>query len=204
MFHDLVVAHFDVVVAVVLSEESQQTLRLCRSCLTNKLPPLLSLVAESSLEAISSEQCMNQALQEVDSEIASISPAPPNSAQRISLLREIRQEFLLACHMHKLVSKAGVASILGASPTPKQQMGGHYSKDELVQQIRTHPSRADRLVSEVCTMQGNAGYIVQALVEVRMGTWPIETCADRCQGHAQILSKQGDRTIERAVQFDRS
>jgi mediator of RNA polymerase II transcription subunit 5 len=170
MFHDLIVAHFDVVAAVVLSEESQQTLRLCRSCLTNKLPPLLSLVAESSLEAISSEQCMNQALQQVDSEIASISLAPPNSAQRLSLLREIRQEFLFACHMHKLISKPGVTSLLGVSPTQKQQMGGHYHKDELIQQIRTNHSRADRLVGEICTMQGNAGHIVQALVEVSTGT----------------------------------
>jgi mediator of RNA polymerase II transcription subunit 5 len=170
MFHDLIIAHFDVVAAVVLSEESQQTLRLCRSCLTNKLPPLLSLVADSSLETISSEQCINQALQQVDSEIASISLAPPNSAQRMSVLREIRQEFLFACHMHKLISKTGVTSILGVSPTQKQQMSSHYPKDELVQQIRTNHSRADRLVGEVCTMQGNAGHIVQALVEVSTGT----------------------------------
>jgi mediator of RNA polymerase II transcription subunit 5 len=167
MFNDLIVAHFDVIAAVILSEESQQALRLCRSCLTNKLPPLLSLAAESSLEAISSEQCLNQALQQVDSEIASISLATQNSGQHMSLLREIRQEFLFACHLHKLISTTGVTSMLGVSPTQKLPMGGHYVKDDLVQQIRTSHSRADRLVGEVCTMQGNAGHIVHALVEVR-------------------------------------
>lgn len=167
MFNDLIVAHFDVVAAVVLSEESQQTLRLCRSYLTNKLPPLLSLAAESSLEAISSEQCLHQALHQVDSEIASISLATQNAAQNISLLREIRQEFLLACHLHKLISTTGVTNMLGVSPTQKQPTGGHYVKDDLVQQIRTSHSRADRLVGEICTMQGNAGHIVQALIEVR-------------------------------------
>jgi mediator of RNA polymerase II transcription subunit 5 len=167
MFNDLIVAHFDVVAAVVLSEESQQALSLCRSYLTNKLPPLLSLAAESSLEAISSEQCLNQAIQQVDSEIASISSATPNSIQQVSILRDIRQEFLLACHLHRLISTTSVTSILGASPTQKQPTGGHYIKDDLVQQIRTNPSRADRLVGEISTMQGNAGHIVQALVEVR-------------------------------------
>jgi mediator of RNA polymerase II transcription subunit 5 len=166
MFSDLVVAHFDIVAADVLSEESQQALRLCRSYLTNKLPPLLSLAAESSLQAISSEQCLIQALQQIDSEIASISLATPNSAQHVSLLREIRQEFLLACHLHKLISIASLTDMMGTSPTQKQPMSGHYVKDDLVQQIRTNHSRAERLVGEVCAMHGNAGHIVQALVEV--------------------------------------
>ena len=170
MFNDLIVAHFDVVAAVVLSEKSQRALRLCRSCLTNKLPPLLSLVAESSLEAISSEQCLNQALQQVDAEIASISSATEDSAQHISLLREIRQEFLLACHSHKLISVTGVTNMLGVSPIQKKPMSGHYLKDDLIQQIKTHHSRADRLVGEVGTMQGNAGHIVQALIEVKFDT----------------------------------
>lgn len=167
MFNDLILAHFDVVAAMVLNEGSPQALRLCRSCLTNKLPPLLSMVAESSLEAISSEQCINQALQQVDSEIASISLATPNSDQHASLLREIRQEFLFACNLHKLISTARLTNMLGVSPTQKQPAVGHYVKDELVQQIKTNHSRAERLVSEVCSMQGNAGQIVQALVEVR-------------------------------------
>lgn len=167
MFNDLVVAHFDVVAAVVLSEGSQQVLRLCRSYLTNKLPPLLLLAAESSLDAISSEQCLTQALQQVDSEIASISSLTPNSSQHMSLLRDIRQEFLLACHLHRLISTNSVTSMLGASSPPKQPMSGHYVKDDLVQQIKTNHSRAERLVGEICAMQGNSGHIVQALIEVR-------------------------------------
>jgi mediator of RNA polymerase II transcription subunit 5 len=168
MFNDLVVAHFDVIAAVVLSEESQQALRLCRSYLTNKLPPLLSLAAESSLEPISPEQCLSQALQQVDSEIASISSTTPNSSQHMSLLREVRQEFVLACHLHKLISTNSITSILGASPTQKQPHSSHYVKDDLIHQIRTNHSRADRLIGEVSAMQGNAGTIVQAVIEVRV------------------------------------
>ena len=166
MFNDLIVAHFDIVAAVVLNGESQQALRLCRSCLTNKLPPLLVLASESSLDGISSEQCLTQALRLVDSEIGSLSSATPNSSQHKSLLRDIRREFLLACHLHKLISTAGLTSVMEASPTQKQPMVGYYIKDDLVQQIRTNHSRTDRLVAEVSTMQGNAAHIVQALIEV--------------------------------------
>jgi mediator of RNA polymerase II transcription subunit 5 len=178
MFNDLVVAHFDVIAAIVLGEESQQALRLCRSYLTSKLPPLLSLAAESSLEPISAEQCLSQALQQVDSEIASISSTTPNSSQHISLLREVRQEFVLACHLHKLISTNSITSILGASPTQKQPHGNHYVKDDLIHQIRTNHSRADRLIGEVSAMQGNAGTIVQALIEVRVDSSLCSTLFD--------------------------
>jgi mediator of RNA polymerase II transcription subunit 5 len=184
MFNDLVVVHFDVIAAVVLSEESQQALRLCRSYLTNKLPPLLSLAAESSLEPISSEQCLSQALQQVDSEIASISTATPNSSQYMSLLRDVRQEFVLACHLHKLISTNSITSILGASPTQKQPHGNHYVKDDLIHQIRTNPSRADRLIGEISAMQGNAGTIIQALIEVRAESSLFRNLFDVVQGHA--------------------
>src|SRR5205814_2367567 len=120
----------------------------------------------SSLDGISSEQCLNQALQRVDSGITSLSSTTSKASQHISLLREIRQEFLLACHLHKLVSVTALTSILGASALQKQPTVGYYAKDDLVQQIRTNHSRADRLVSEVNVMHGNAGQIVQALIEV--------------------------------------
>ena len=168
MFNDLLVTHFDVVAAVVLSDEPQQALRLCRICLTNKLPPLLSLVAESSLEPISSEHCVSHALQQVDAEIASIATAALNSSQHTSLLREIRQEFLNSCHLHKLISTASLLSMLGVNPAQKQPPGGHYIKDELVQQIRTNHFRVERLVSEIGTSKGNAQPIIQAIVEVSL------------------------------------
>ena len=165
MFVDLIVAHFDVIAGALGRKEPQQVLRLCRSCLTNKLPPLLILVASSTLEQVSSEQCIIQAFQRVKSEIDSTSSLVADFSQHKSLMQNIRQEFLYACTLHKLLPASSVPSILGSSPTQSMQPQGHYIKDDLVQQMRTNHARVDHLITEANTMHGNAEPIVQAIVE---------------------------------------
>lgn len=45
-------------------------------------------------------------------------------------------------------------------------VGGPYQKDDLVSQISTNPERADQLIGEIESMEGNAGAIVGAITEV--------------------------------------
>lgn len=45
-------------------------------------------------------------------------------------------------------------------------VGGPYQKDDLVPQITTNLERADQLIGEIESMEGNAGAIVRAVTEV--------------------------------------
>ena len=45
-------------------------------------------------------------------------------------------------------------------------VGGRYVKDELVSQITGNTQRADQLIAEMESMEGNAGAIVGAVTEV--------------------------------------
>jgi hypothetical protein len=42
-----------------------------------------------------------------------------------------------------------------------------YNKDELVSQINANPERAEQLINEIESMEGNAGAIIGAITEVR-------------------------------------
>lgn len=45
-------------------------------------------------------------------------------------------------------------------------VGGPYQKDDLVSQINNRPERAEQLIGEIESMEGNAGAIVGAITEV--------------------------------------
>lgn len=45
-------------------------------------------------------------------------------------------------------------------------VGGPYNKDDLVSQINANPERAEQLINEIESMEGNAGAIVGAITEV--------------------------------------
>lgn len=44
--------------------------------------------------------------------------------------------------------------------------GGPYVKDDLISQINSNHERAEQLIGEIESMEGNAGAIVGAVVEV--------------------------------------
>lgn len=165
MFVDLVIANFDVVGAAITRKDPQRTVRLCRSCLVNKLPPLLSLVVASAPDPVASEQCTAQALQRIGSQVPPTSSLTSNPAQHNSILHSIRQEFLYACALHRLLPASSVPTMLGASPPQVIHPPVHYNKDDLVQQIRTNHSRIDVLIAEMNMMQGNTEPIVHAVIE---------------------------------------
>lgn len=50
-------------------------------------------------------------------------------------------------------------------------VGGPYLKDDLVSQINNNPERADQLISEIESMEGNAGAIVGAITDVCFTIW---------------------------------
>lgn len=86
--------------------------------------------------------------------------------QGSSILSDARQEFLFACASHRLIQESSIERLLGENPMQTVPVGGPYQKDDLVSQINNRPERAEQLIGEIESMEGNAGAIVGAITEV--------------------------------------
>ena len=166
---DLVLASFDVLANAVSKTESARSINIIRSYLVNKLPVFLqSNYAGLIFEPLTIEQCIRQALGRIDpSAFPSFSQMFDfSSSSGNSTLSEARQEFLFACALHQLIQEQSIEEILGDVPMQSLPAGGRYVKDDLVSQCTMNPSKIDQLVGELENMEGNAGEIAGAVIEI--------------------------------------
>ena len=163
----LILASFDVLANAMYRNESTRSINILRSFLVNRLPVFLQRsYAAMIFEPMTIEHCIRQALVRVD-------PAafPPYSQmfdplEKNSLLSEARQEFLFACALHQLIPERIIEEILGDVPMQSLPASGRYIKDDLVSQCTTNPAKIDEYIGELENMEGNAGEIASALIEI--------------------------------------
>ena len=144
--------------------EPTESINRLRSFLVNKLPVFLGNYSGMLFLPLTTEYCISQALLRVD-------PAAfPSFSQMFDflgkngMLSEVRGEFLFACALHQLIPEQSIEGLLG--DVPMQSVPGRYVKDNLVAQCTTNPGKIDDLVGELENMEGNAGEIVGALIDV--------------------------------------
>lgn len=82
------------------------------------------------------------------------------------MLSEARQEFLFACALHQLIPEQSIETLLGDVPMQSLPASGRYAKEDLVAQCTANPAKIEELIGELENMEGNAGEIVAALVDV--------------------------------------
>lgn len=145
--------------------EPPEVIALLRSYLVNKLPIFLLNYAGMMFEPMTTEFCVQQALARVDP------TAFPPFSQMFDLLgrnsvSEARPEFLFACALHQLIPEHSIEGLLGDVPMQSLPAGGRYVKQDLVAQCTANPGRIEQLVGELENMEGNAGEIASALLEV--------------------------------------
>lgn len=138
-----------------------------RSFLVNKLPPFIAGMAATSIEQIPMEMCISHALNRVDPN-AFPSFSQMFEMQGNTVLSDVRQEFLFACALHRLIPEASIERLLGENPMQTLPVGGRYVKNDIVAQILSNQGAADRLISEIELMEGNAGAVVAAVTDVRL------------------------------------
>lgn len=163
---DLILASFDIVANAMYRSESTESITLLRSFLVNKLPVFLKNYTPLIFEPLTFEYCISQALIRVD-------PAAfPSFSQmfdllgRNGMLSEARQEFLFACALHQLIPEQSIETLLGDVPMQSLPASGRYTKNDLVAQCAANPTKIEELILELENMEGNAGEIAAALVEV--------------------------------------
>ena len=166
---DLILASFDVLANAANRSSPTRFIVLIRSFLSNKLPVFLQIhYAALIFEPLTIEQCIRQALGRIDpSAFPSFSQMFDfSSSSGNSTLSEARQEFLFACALHSLIQEQSIEEILGDVPMQSLPAGGRYSRADLVSQCTLAPSKVEQYVGELENMEGNAGEIAGALVEI--------------------------------------
>ena len=165
LVEELITAAFDVLSNGMYRNESSRTMFLFRSFLVNKLPPLLAELSASSVEPIPMELCISRVFSRIDPN-AFPSFSEIFSMQGNSVLSDVRQEFLFSSALHRLIPESSIEQLLGENPMQTLPVGGQYRKGDLVTQINSSPDRAEQLLNEIESMEGNAGAIVEAVIEV--------------------------------------
>lgn len=146
--------------------EPAQSVTILRSFLVNKLPAFLNNYTAVIFPPLTIETCISQALLRID-------PAAfPSFSQMFDLLgkngvlSEARQEFLFACALHQLIPEGSIEGLLGDVPMQSLPASGRYVKNDLVARCTANPARIEELIAELENMEGNAGEIAGALIEV--------------------------------------
>ncbi|PGH29454.1 hypothetical protein GX50_07789 [[Emmonsia] crescens] len=165
LIEDLITAAFDVLSNGMYRNESNRTMFIFRSFLVNKLPPFFAEMCASSIDPIPMELCITRALSRIDPN-AFPSFSEMFTMQGNSILSDVRQEFLFACALHKLIPEASIERLLGENPMQTLPVGGQLRREDLVSQINNNPERAEQLINELESMEGNAGAIARAITEV--------------------------------------
>ncbi|KAL8719616.1 MAG: hypothetical protein Q9225_003390 [Loekoesia sp. 1 TL-2023] len=163
---DLILASFDILANAMYRTEPAQSITILRSFLVNKLPAFLNNYTAFIFPPLTTETCISQALLRVD-------PAAfPSFSQMFDLLgkngmlSEARQEFLFACALHQLIPEGSIEGLLGDVPMQSLPASGRYARSDLVAQCTANPARIEELIAELENMEGNAGEIVGALIEL--------------------------------------
>ncbi|RAL05751.1 putative RNA polymerase II mediator complex subunit Nut1 [Aspergillus ibericus CBS 121593] len=165
LIEEIITAAFDVLSNASYRSESSRSMFLFRSFLVNKLPAFIAAMLAASMVSLPMELCISHALSRLDPNTFP-SFSQMFAMQSNTVLSDVRQEFLFACASHKLIPESSIERLLGENPMQTLPVGGPYNKDELVSQINANPERAEQLINEIESMEGNAGAIVGAITEV--------------------------------------
>lgn len=164
MITDLILASFDILANAMYRTEPTESITLLRSFLVNKLPVFLSSYATMIFEPSTMEYCISQALVRVDPE--AFPSFMIDLLGRNGMLSEARQEFLFACALHQLIPEQSIEVLLGEVPMQSLPASGRYAKNDLVAQCSANPAKVEELIGELENMEGNAGEIAAALIDV--------------------------------------
>ncbi|KAK2601945.1 mediator complex subunit [Conoideocrella luteorostrata] len=164
---DLILASFDILANTVFRNEAPKDANLLKSFLINKVPLLLCQLCSAGFDRDSSEICITEALNQIDTSIfPTASLMFDESRNNNPYTESVREEFCTACALHGLVHREHVERILGETSMSYEPSLEKLSKDKLVQDCLADPDKVQGLVRDLEKMDGNVGAVAQALVDV--------------------------------------
>jgi mediator of RNA polymerase II transcription subunit 5 len=170
MATDLITAAFDILANAMYRSEPSPTMFCLKSFLINKIPVLISQIIPS-IFPMTAELCITQALGHVDpNAFPAFSQGFDDMMGNNNLLADVRQDFLNACALHGLITTGTVERLLGEAPMqgPPET---RYDRKTLLDQCKNNFDKISMYIDELDSLDGNAGAIVGAIVEV----WKLST-----------------------------
>ena len=170
MVSEFVMAAFDTLAAAMnlLHPAPPSQKFLLRSFIINKVPLILTRIflPQDTLNTV-----LSQVLSRIDPAVLLGASGNPfgGSGDVFSLQQDIRQEFLFALALHGLVEEAAIQGILGELPMMTLPASGRYNNEDLVSQCQLDPDRVERMLEELEGLDGNAGAVALAVVEIIRG-----------------------------------
>jgi mediator of RNA polymerase II transcription subunit 5 len=165
MATDLVTAAFDIIANAMYRSEPTETVFCLKSFLVNKVP-LLLIQLSPSLFSMTLELFITQALSHVDpNAFPTFSQGFDDMMGNSNSLADVRQDFLNACALHGLIPTGTVERLLGETPMqgPPETK---YEKTTLLNHCKGNFDKVNLYIDELDNLDGNAGAIVGAIVEV--------------------------------------
>ncbi|GAO17031.1 hypothetical protein UVI_02021950 [Ustilaginoidea virens] len=173
-FIDLILASFDVLANAVFRNEASKDAHVLKSFLINKVPLLLCQLAAAHFDTNSSEFCITEALNQVDTSIFPTASLMFDETRNNNPYTEsVREEFCTSCALHGLVQREHVERILGETSMSYEPSLEKYAKDKLVQDCLADADKIQGLIRDVEKTDGNAGAVAQALVDL-LDNWQYE------------------------------
>lgn len=164
---DLILASFDVLASAAWKKPNSKDGNLIRSYLVNKVPLLLCQLVPPEFSTTTSEFCITEALNQLDNNVFPTASLMFDSIQESNQHTDsVREEFCSACALHGLIDRGHVDRILGELSMAYNPNLQKQSKETLVQDCLTDPSKIQGLLLELEKMDGNVGAVCQALVEL--------------------------------------
>lgn len=175
---DLILASFDILANAVFRNEGSKDAHLLKSFLVNKVPLLLCQLCSPDFSTTSSEFCITEALNQVDTSVfPTASLMFDESRSNNPYTESVREEFCTACALHGLVQREHVERILGETSMSYEPSLQKSSKDKLVQDCLADTDKVQSLIREIEKMDGNVGAVCLAIVEVSDSwIWPCYLC----------------------------
>lgn len=176
---ELITASFDILANATFRNEQRQTLFILRTFLVNKVPLLLTTLSSMMFPPLTAEFCVTEALSHVDPQAFPSFSSMFDVTNDGDIFSDVRQEFLFACCLHRLIPEEIIERLLGDPPMQELPPGGKYIKEELVNRCATDLGQVEGLIGEIENLDGNAGTVAVAITEV---------CCSGIQRLADILT----------------
>ena len=164
----LILASFDLLANGHHKNEPTQTMDLYHSYITNKLPLLLSYISKSAIDHIPFDACITQAYGRIDITVFPAFSSTFDLSNKDAPYADVRAEFLFSCALQELIPESSIETLLGESSMMTVPSHGRYVRANLVQQMTSNAKRAEQLIEELESYEGNAGAVAGAVVDVSL------------------------------------
>ena len=165
----MILASFDILANAVFRNEGPKDAHLLKSFLINKVPLLLSQLCAPDFSITTSEFCITEALNQVDTSVfPTASLMFDESRSNNPYTESVREEFCTACALHGLILREHVERILGETSMSYDSSLEKASKEKIVEDCLASPHKLPGLLRDMEKMDGNVGAVCLALAEASL------------------------------------